>query len=70
MPPIQSAAIAMAVFSRAWLLFLTSRPSSVTIALNTVSNAVLTLASPRATSLGRATMGHEFSTSSKCWRDR
>jgi hypothetical protein len=38
---------------------------AVTIARNTFSNAALTFGSLRAMSLGSATIGHEFSTSSK-----
>lgn len=41
-----------------------------TIALNTVSNAFRALSLLRATSPGSATIGQEFSMSSKCCRDR
>ena len=70
MPPMQSAATAMAVSSGACIECFTSRPRTVTIARNTFSNAALTFGSLRATSLGSATIGHEFSTSSKCCCDR
>ncbi len=46
------------------------RSSTLTIASNTVSKARFALSPLRETSVGNATMGHEFSTSSKCWRDR
>ena len=39
-------------------------------ALKTVSKARFALTPLRATSVGNATMGQEFSTSSKCWLDR
>jgi len=70
MPPMQRLAIAMAVFSAGWLVFLTSRLRMFTIALNTFSNAAFTVSPLRATSLGSATIGHEFSTSSRCWLDK
>jgi len=46
------------------------RSKTLTIALNTVSKARLALTPLRATSVGNATMGQEFSMSSKCWRDK
>src|SRR5258706_32295 len=42
----------------------------LTMALKAVSFARLTFLPLRATSLGRAPIGHEFSTSSKCCRER
>ena len=70
MPPMHKAAMAMALSSRAKAGLRASLPKRETMALKTVSNAAFTRSSLRATSLGRATMGHEFSTSSRCWRDR
>jgi len=46
------------------------RSKTLTIALNTVSNARFTFLLLRATLLGNAAIGHEFSTFSKCWRDK
>jgi hypothetical protein len=46
------------------------RSRTLTIALNTVSKARRALALLRATSVGSATIGQEFSTSSKCCRDK
>ena len=42
----------------------------LTMAANTPSNARLAALPARATSLGRATIGHESLKFSKCWRDR
>jgi hypothetical protein len=46
------------------------RSSTLTIARNTVSNARFARSPLRATSVGKATIGQEFSTSSKCCRDK
>src|SRR6267143_2862599 len=70
MPPTHSAAMARAVVRRAGFFFATLRSNMLTMALKTVSYARLTFFPLRATSLGRATIGHEFSTSSKCCRER
>src|SRR5882762_898370 len=70
MPPTHNAAMARAVVRRAGFFFATLRSNMLTMALKTVSYARLTSFPLRATSLGRATIGHEFSTSSKCWRER
>jgi hypothetical protein len=48
----------------------TPRFNTLTIALKTVAKTLGALSPLRATSHGNATTGQEFSTSSKCWRDR
>src|ERR1700739_2948503 len=70
MPPMDIAAMLPAIM-RLRGSFLTKLLSSTfTMALKTVSNASLADLPLRATSVGKATIGQEFSTSSKCWRDR
>src|ERR1700727_1488670 len=70
MPPIAKAAMLCAVMRR-WRPFsIKLRSKTLTIALKTVWKARFALMPLRATSVGNATMGQEFSTSSKCCRDR
>src|ERR1700693_4892185 len=66
MPPTHIAAIANAVSSVGRDALFTSRCNIFTIALNTPLKASFSFSSLRATSFGSATIGHEFSTSSKC----
>src|ERR1700722_1300992 len=69
-PPMDKAAMICAVVRR-WRPFLIMlRSKTLTIALKTVSKARLALIPLRETSVGSATIGQEFSMSSKCWRDR
>ncbi len=69
-PPMHMAAVAWAVARRGVPLGITLRSRTLTIARNTVSNAALARSPLRETSVGSATIGQEFSTSSKCPRDR
>src|SRR6516162_1785245 len=69
-PPMLIAAITWAVVRRDGFLSPKLRSNTLTIARNTVSKARLAATPLRATSVGSATIGHEFSTSSKCCRDR
>jgi hypothetical protein len=69
-PPMDNAAMACAVTRRWRPFWIKLRSKTLTIALNTVSNARRAVLPLRATSVGNATIGQEFSTSSKCGRDR
>jgi hypothetical protein len=75
-PPTHNAAIARACAAREELALaeptrpFTLRSSNATIAVNTFSNAALAARPLRETSVGSATIGHEFSTFSKCCRER
>jgi hypothetical protein len=63
-PPTHNAAIARARICLGLFLSTKLRSNTPTIALKTVSNALFALSPLRATSLGIATIGQEFSTSS------
>src|SRR5208282_1342491 len=66
MPPMDNAAMLCAVVRRGRPFSIKLRSKTLTIALKTVSKARFALTPLRATSVGKATMGQEFSTSSKC----
>lgn len=66
MPPTHKAAIARAVALRGRPFLIELRSRTLTIAWNTFSKARFALSLLRETSVGNATIGHEFSTSSKC----
>ena len=70
MPPMDKAAMVCAILRRRRPFRFKLRSKTLTIALKTVSKARFALMPLRATSVGSATIGQEFSTSSKCWRDR
>jgi len=70
MPPIDKAAMVCAGLWRPLPVLVKLRSNTLTMALKTVSKARLALTPLRETSVGSATIGQEFSTSSKCWRDR
>jgi len=70
MPPMDKAAMLCAVVRRSRPFWSKLRSRTLTMALKTVSKARFAPTPLRATSVGKATMGQEFSTSSKCWRDR
>ncbi len=65
-PPMDKAAMLCAVERRRRPFSIKLRSRTLTIALKTVSKARFALTLLRATSVGNATMGQEFSTSSKC----
>jgi len=68
--PMDKAAMLCAVVRRSRPFWSKLRSRTLTMALKTVSKAALRTYAAAATSVGKATMGQEISTSSKCWRDR